>query len=545
VEQLLSVYPYFSVVARGLLLSLQSLVIGGVSFLALILPSAHGASRFEIQHVELRIRRVLFWCSIALAVIQVLYLASNSALLMSTAGLRFAEIVGAHFFVVSSVIVIASLGLAWLLRSHKPIWSAVGAVSVIVFGSVATSHASSRIDHRLVIGVLDLLHQAAGGMWIGGLPILWIALRATNNSNLTTSICKRFSRLAIAGVAVVLLAGIGLGLFYLDTPNAVYGTAYGVMLLGKFGLFLVLVGIGALNKSIVSRLHGGMSLLLQHLRRNLEAEIGIGFTVLLAAASLTSQPPASDLPEGRVSLREAGDHLTPRWPRLSGPTASELTMPGRELLRLEAEKAGRAFAYIPGTTPPHPESPSDKAWSDYNHNWAGVILVAVAILALLSQCSRVKLSRHWPLLFIALAIFILVRADPENWPLGPNPFWESFLEPDVFQHRTFAALIVAFAVSEWRVQTGRSNRRWQPFVFPALCGLGGALLFAHSHAIGNNRVYTLIEWSHVPIATFAVLAGWARWAELRSAAGNATRLKYVWTACFLIIGSLLVFYREP
>ncbi|HUO61703.1 MAG TPA: CopD family protein, partial [Candidatus Acidoferrales bacterium] len=320
-QQLVSVFPYLSVIIRGLLLCLQSVLVGGVAFLTLILPPPNSDTLAEREYVALRIRCVLFWCSIGLAVIQIFYALGNSGLLMSTVNLRFSEVVGAQFFVVSDFIVIASAVFAWLIRFKKSMSCAVGMVLVILFGSVATGHAWSRLDHRAVLGVLDLLHQAAGGVWIGGLPILFIALRTANNSDLAISISQRFSRMALVGVGVVLVAGIGLSLFYFDAPSAIYGTSYGVMLLGKIGLFGVLVGIGALNKSIVARFSSGIPVLLQHLRRNLEAEIGIGFTVLLAAASLTSQPPAIDQPEDRASLHEAVHQVAPRWPQVSSPRA--------------------------------------------------------------------------------------------------------------------------------------------------------------------------------------------------------------------------------
>jgi putative copper resistance protein D len=191
-----------------------------------------------------------------------------------------------------------------------------------------------------------------------------------------------------------------------------------------------------------------------------------------------------------------------------------------------------------------PETPADKAWSEYNHNWAGIVVFALGVFAVASQNARLRWARHWPLLFIGLAVFILLRADPENWPLGPNGFWESFLEADVLQHRFFALLIIGFAVFEWRVQNGRSKRAWHAFVFPAVCALAGALLFTHSHPIGNIQSYTLIEWSHVPLAFFAVLAGWARWAELRSVPEQRRVFTSIWSVCFVMIGTLLMFYRE-
>ena len=46
---------------------------------------------------------------------------------------------------------------------------------------------------------------------------------------------------------------------------------------------------------------------------------GVGLTVLFAAASLTSLPPAVDVVTDRATLAEVATRFTPRWPRLSSP----------------------------------------------------------------------------------------------------------------------------------------------------------------------------------------------------------------------------------
>ena len=67
-------------------------------------------------------------------------------------------------------------------------------------------------------------------------------------------------------------------------------------------LFGLLLFLGALNFQLVR--HGEASSILSSLKRFGEAEIGIGVTVILAAASLTSLPPAADLTQDRVSGAE-------------------------------------------------------------------------------------------------------------------------------------------------------------------------------------------------------------------------------------------------
>ena len=152
-------------------------------------------------------------------------------------------------------------------------------------------------------------------------------------------------------------------------------------------------------------------------------------------------------------------------------------------------------------------------------------------------------ARHWPLAFIGLAIFIFLRADPENWPLGPRPFWASFSQPDVLQHRLFALLIIAFAIFEWRIQALRSRRG--SLIFPAVCALGGALLLLHSHAVSSARDEFFAQLFHTPIALLGVTAGWARRLELRLPQGRAAIIaSRVWPVCLMLVGLVLLVYRE-
>lgn len=541
--QLLGIFSYISVVARGLTLVLQTLLVGSTAFIFLVLRPSHLCGE-EAHVIEEKIRRVLLWTSGSLAFIQAVYAAANCSILISTTGLPFREVIGAQFLLASGLTMLACIALTVIIHLRVSLWTLIPPVVAILIASVMTSHAWSRVESRYALSAFDLTHQAAVGIWIGGLPCLLIALSGKLSEQSSAKIGKNFSRTALVAVVVVLLAGIGLSISYLDKPNALYGTAYGIMLLSKGALFLLLLGIGAMNKSIVERLPAVGSLLLRVLRRNVEAEIGIGLTVVMAAASLTSQPPAIDLPNDRLTLTEIQSRYAPHWPRLASPDVSQLKVPDRQLLAREAERTGRPTTYVPGSGPLEPETPEGKAWSEYNHNWAGIAILAVGILAILSRTGKVPWSRHWPLLFIGLAIFILLRADPENWPLGPNGFWQSFLEADVVQHRFFALMIIGFALFEWRVQTGRCRRRAYWFVFPAVCALGGALLFTHSHSLGNIRDETLIEWSHMALALLAVIAGWSRWAELRSSSHHGKALAWIWSVCFAMIGTVLILYRE-
>jgi copper resistance protein D len=208
----------------------------------------------------------------------------------------------------------------------------------------------------------------------------------------------------------------------------------------------------------------------------------------------------------------------------------------------ETERADLLDSFLPGQRAGS-DSPADIAWSEYNHHWAGLVVLAIGILSLLAR--RLLWARNWPLAFLGLALFLFIRADAENWPLGPRGFRESFQVAEVAQHRLFVALIVLFAIFEWSVQRRRTATQRAGLVFPLVCAAGGALLLTHSHFVHNVRKEYFAEISHVLLAMLAVVAGWSRWLEIRlPARKHESLIAWVWPVWFVLIGAILIAYRE-
>jgi putative copper resistance protein D len=417
--------------------------------------------------------------------------------------------------------------------------------AAIIASSVMTSHAMARLEFRAPLVAVTALHQAATAVWLGGLPYLLIAIRRAESPEFARQISAKFSQLALISVCVLASAGFVLGFAYVGSFKAAYGTAYGAMVTAKIIMFGLLLFLGALNYQLVRS--GPASSILASLKRFGEAEIGIGITVILTAASLTSLPPAADLTHDRVSATEIFSRMAPRPPRLGSPTMQELPedVYAAQSKAIEAGALSSA-SFVPGQAGTRPNTPAEKAWSEYNHHWAGIVVLLIGFLALLAQAGHVAWARHWPLAFLGLAVFLFLRSDPEVWPLGPNGFWVTFADPEVLLHRIFVLLVIGLAVFEWRVQTGRVASVNVRLVFPVLVAVSGALLLTHSHTLGNIKEEVLAELSHIPLAILAVAAGWSRWLELRLPAENRTRstMARVWPACIMLIGAILLNYHE-
>jgi copper resistance protein D len=412
-----------------------------------------------------------------------------------------------------------------------------------------TSHSASRIEDRYVLAVFTIIHYLATASWIGGLPYLLFVTKRVTDLDVLARVSYRFSQLAQVSVALLFAAGLGLSIWYVGSWDAIYGTAYGLMVSTKLIFFGCLLLLGAANYFLVRTIRGrsGDPDTTTSLIRFAEVEIGIGLTVILTAASLTSQPPGVDLTQDRVTLHEIAKRYAPRMPRLFSPDLKQIYGSTKELRR-RAEAEGRKLpsAFVPGADPLSVNTPADIAWSEYNHSWAGIFVLLTGVLAMLSRSKYYVWAKMWPLTFMGLALFLFLRSDPENWPLGPNGFWESFMAPDVLQHRVAVILVIMFATFQWRVETNRVQSHFAALVFPTVCALGGVTLLTHTHPLSNVKEQLLVELSHTPLAILAVIAGWSRWLELRLPERIRTRrrLAWVWPVCFILIGLILMGYHE-
>jgi copper resistance protein D len=268
--------------------------------------------------------------------------------------------------------------------------------------------------------------------------------------------------------------------------------------------------------------------------------------VLFAAASLTSQPPAVDLTTDRASVHEIAARLTPHWPRLESPDYASLAVAELQakIAAAAANNVPHPRAYVPGEGVLPPRNGMDIAWSEYNHNWSGLFVLAIGILALLERSGKARWARAWPLLFLVLGGFLLIRSDPEAWPLGDVSFWASLRDPEIVQHRILVVLIAALAIFEWRVRMGWVKDPRAALVFPCIVWVGAALLLTHSHALSNIKEQLLIEISHVTLAICGMIAGIARWLELRLDGPGSRVASWIWPTAFVVVGFILLFYRE-
>ena len=541
-QSLLELYNFLDVLLRAYLLVTQSLIVGGVAFVALVMSSLDATLSVERRLIARRCLRILYWSCLASALGEVVAGGVLIAMLVGTlqvdvAVAASATAVGAHF-------ISAALGGALALIARLDLdaftkWRPVAIVLALlmVCAHVGVTHAVSRADPSKLLVAIEIGHIIAAAIWIGGIPYFVVTLAMTRNAASRRLVASKFSKVAMCAVAALIAGGVFMMTQYTTSLDALYETNYGVLLTTKIVLLLGLLCLGAANAATVRKLWRVPSTSIGRLSRFAEMEVGLGVIALFCAAALASSSLPMDDGAERTSLPEIAARFAPRWPSFHSPAYAELSV--AQASAAQASEAYSASATAVALTA------ADIAWAEMNHHLAGILVVVMGVFALLEHHRRIApVVRHWPLLFLLLAGVLLVRADETAWPLGPLGFFESLRNPQIAQHKLIVALISVYAIFEWRVRRKQFKSDWPPYVFPLTVGAVSAFLLTHyGHTDGKDEV--LIAISHTPVALLGIVAASARWLEIRAPDTREGRTgAFVWPVAFILAGVLLLLYRE-
>ena len=495
-----------------------------------------------------RCMRVLRAGALALVVTQTLKILTKAGVLASALGeLPLTVYASTAQFQAGTVRIVLAAGLLWATQgwndrpTSRARWVvAVGLTTALLVAGAWLVHGVGRLEHRGTLMTLTVVHQLAAAVWVGGvvqLLWLWRISRADERTREFWPVAvARFSALGMGSVGALLVTGIVLAWQYVGSWDGLVGTGYGSLVAAKVFLLAITLGFAYLNfRAGRQWLHDrNASEVMTGVPYHVEAETFLLVGILFLAATVSSQPPAIDIPSLTASVSELLDMFSPRLPRLSSPTHDALL-------------AGQAASVaLVGRVP----SIAGSEWSDYNHNISGIFLIVMSLLALLSYRRGFGWARYWPLGFVALSVFLFFRSDPEAWPLGPVGFWQStFGDGEVLQHRIATLLAFALGALETRARAGKQASGRLQSVFPVLCAFGGVLLVTHAHSAFEIKSQYLIQSTHLAMGLLAIIMATGRWLELRLArTGNAVEAKLsglVAVCAMLMIGAILAIYREP
>lgn len=230
---------------------------------------------------------------------------------------------------IKSIILVTPWGSAWLIRQmlilgllgllcYKSLRGRIWGISLVfadlfILGAMLAqsmmSHAAGAANPLIPI-LLNFIHLIAAGVWIGGLLALCVGLLPVLLKDregfivATRAAWGPFSRLALAGVMLVLISGIFNTGQRVASFDALILTSYGRVLLTKIILVLFTGLIGLVNSILLhpkitapkifgKKLEGRPAWLdFSRFPKTVLAEASLGILVILFAGILTTLPPA-------------------------------------------------------------------------------------------------------------------------------------------------------------------------------------------------------------------------------------------------------------
>lgn len=198
-------------------------------------------------------------------------------------------------------------GRAWLAQLTAAAFACIGVIAAftpaLVAGALALAATPAFQGHAAAVEgapalaiAADALHVAAAGTWVGALavlllvavPALWRHGGDARASHIH-ALVQRFSPLALAAAAVLVLSGLASALLHIHSPAALFLTTYGRTLLLKLFFVSVVLAAGWYNwKRARPRL--GEEEGVAALRRAATLELALAGATLAATAVLVALP---------------------------------------------------------------------------------------------------------------------------------------------------------------------------------------------------------------------------------------------------------------
>ena len=189
-------------------------------------------------------------------------------------------------------LVAALVFLAWLSDRARLLWPAFALALGFASGLSLSGHSAADAGSSWLSQLADWLHLSAACLWAGGLVQLAFVIWPLE-PELRRQAFLRFSKLATALVAVLLVAGTYLSILRLPHLADLWSQPYGRVLLVKLGLVSLALLWGAVHHFFVGPALERGGPLFARLPRSLAGESAVAMAILLAAAVLVdSKPPA-------------------------------------------------------------------------------------------------------------------------------------------------------------------------------------------------------------------------------------------------------------
>jgi len=228
---------------------------------------------------------------------------------------------------------------AGLFRARPQTWLSLLAAAAAGLALAAASTGHARTEGHPSLGVPSVaVHLLAVSVWVGGLAALvivgaaaWSAVPSEARNSLVGQLVPRFSRVALAAVAVLVGTGTLNAVLDLAALSDLWRTTYGKVLSAKIVLLVLALGFGAWHLRVSPRRlavadpAGAAS---RSFRRSTTAELVVLAAVVAFASGLVALVPGRSLAlqaRGPVNQEQrAGEYTVQLFIDPSAPGANEI-----------------------------------------------------------------------------------------------------------------------------------------------------------------------------------------------------------------------------
>jgi len=182
---------------------------------------------------------------------------------------------------------LGGLALVSLVVVGRPAARAAAGVGAVLVCASFAFRGHSLEEPRLVLGALVTFHLLGLAFWVGVFaPLHRLAGR---DAHAAGALAAEFSGWAVRVVPALAAAGVALFVILTADPLAALGTPYGQLLAAKLALFVLLLGLAALNRYRLTpalqmrTLRAGANL-----RRSIRLEALVVLAILATTATLTT-----------------------------------------------------------------------------------------------------------------------------------------------------------------------------------------------------------------------------------------------------------------
>lgn len=205
------------------------------------------------------------------------------------------------------VIVTGIVGAVLGLAVRGPSVAGRRRYAVVAGGGLVLTLVDVMSGHAAANGILSVdvliqwVHLVTAGVWIGGLASLLLAIRG-NPSESRAVAARRFSRWAAVALVAVAVTGVLRAVSEVGTIEALTSSDFGRVVIAKSAFFVVLGGLGAVNRfgTVPRALRT-----LVPLRRVVRLELAVGAVLLVLTGLLVNLPPPASYGPGAVPVAVA------------------------------------------------------------------------------------------------------------------------------------------------------------------------------------------------------------------------------------------------